>query len=114
MTNKFKISAAQGDVMLRRVKEIPATAKKMDAPEGPELIITHSETGHHHVCEADRVDMYCDAENPLIAWIKVNRPATLLHKRSFHTHQPVLLAKGTYQIRRQREYVAKGFRKVQD
>ena len=109
----FKNIAAQGDVLIRRVDALPAHCLKVESTE-PELIITHSETGHHHVMDAKKVDIYCDAANPLLAWIKVNRPTSLLHKRSFDTHEPIKFEKGVYEIRRQREYVAQGFRKAQD
>ncbi len=109
----FKNICAQGDVLIRAVAAIPTTAKLVP-PCGAQVIVTHSETGHHHVMEADRVDMYCDAENPLLAWIKVNRPATLEHLRPHDTHEAIKFAPGNYEVRRQREYVPEGFRRVAD
>lgn len=109
----FENICAQGDVLIRKVDAIPATAKRVPA-EGGHVIVTHSETGHHHVMEAKKVDMYCDAENPLLAWIKVNRPAKLEHLRPHDTHEAIRFAPGVYEVRRQREYVAEGFRRVAD
>lgn len=109
----FENICAQGDVLIRRVETIPGNATRV-APEGGRLIVTHSETGHHHVMEADRVEMFQDPDNFLIAWIKVNRPAKLEHMRPHDTHEAIKFGKGIYEIRRQREYVPEGFRRVAD
>lgn len=110
---KFKNICAQGDVLIRRVESIPASAKPV-APQGQHVIVTHSETGHHHVMERDCVELYQDASNPLIAWLKVNRPATLVHHRPHDTHEPIQFTPGCYEVRRQREYTPEGWRRVAD
>jgi hypothetical protein len=114
----FDKVAAQGDVMLIRVDTIPENAVQVTAENGL-FTIAHSETGHNHVCVCDvkekvpNIRMY-SGENPLIAWISVNRPTVLEHQRSFDTHEPIMIPPGNYEIRRQREYVPEGFRRVQD
>ena len=40
---------AQGDVMLIPVTELPANGYSATATENGAYIVTHSETGHHHV-----------------------------------------------------------------
>ena len=109
----FKNICAQGDVLIRRVDEVPASAKRVPSENG-KIIVTHSETGHHHVMEAERVDLFQDPENFLLAWIKVNRPATLEHMRPHDTHEAIKFSEGIYEIRRQREYTPEGFRRVAD
>ncbi len=115
----FQKVCAQGDVLFRKVAAIPEAAVAA-VPNGGELIIAHSETGHHHCMAIDResdtpsVEMFSDKENPLLAWIKVNRPTALEHRRSFDTHEPIMFAPGIYEIRRQREYVPEGWRHVMD
>ena len=59
------------------------------------------------------VRMY-GGDNPLLAWLEVNRPTALVHKRDFDTHAPVLVQPGIYEVRRQREYTPEGFRQVMD
>lgn len=115
---KFSKVCAQGDVLIRRVKSIPSNAKS-DQPTGGEIIVTHSETGHHHVMVLDRedtpsVEMFSSADNPLLAWIKVNRPTSLDHLRPHDTHESIMFEPGIYEIRRQREYTPEGWRQVQD
>ena len=117
---EFKNICAQGDVLIRRVDAIPANAKRVD-PDGKHIVVTHSETGHNHVMVLDRevadvpaVEMFQDPANALLAWIKVNRPTALEHRRPHDTHEPILFSEGTYEVRRQREYTPEGWRRVQD
>jgi hypothetical protein len=109
----FKNICAQGDVLIRKVGAIPANATPV-TPENGAVIVTHSETGHHHTMVADRVELFQSADNPLLAWIKVNRPARLEHQRPFDTHAPIKFEKGIYEVRRQREYTPEGWRRVAD
>jgi|CXWL01.1.fsa_nt_gi hypothetical protein len=116
----FDKFAAQGDVLFRRIDDLPAKAVPVRAQNG-EIIVTHSETGHHHVMVLDRkrsktpaVEMFSDANNPLIAWLKVNRPTALEHRRPHDTHEPIMFGPGVYEVRRQREHTPEGWRQVQD
>ncbi len=125
----FVEAAAQGDVYLRLAEgpsAVPVDLMPAGLKECPainvELVITHSETGHHHVMVLDReagaepnVRMYSGG-NPLMAWIKVSRPTALVHRRNFDTHEPELVQPGCYVVRRQREFdpLAKLARQVQD
>ncbi len=114
----FQDVCAQGDVLIRKVKSIPKSAKVV-APSGNEVIVTHSESGHSHVMVLDRTDnpsveMFSSTDNPLIAWLKVNRPTALEHQRSFDTHESIMFEPGIYEVRRQREYSPEGWRQVMD
>lgn len=109
----FKNSAAQGDVYFRRVESMPAGVVEV-APENGVLIVTHSETGHNHVMEATKARMYSLPDSIMDCFLVVNDPVALEHLRSYDTHEPILFDKGTYHVRRQREYVPEGFRRVQD
>lgn len=116
---KFDKVAAQGDVLFRKVNKIPKSSVLVEPKDGM-LIITHSETGHNHVMVLDRdnatpaVEMFNSKDNPLIAWIKVNRPTALEHLRPHDTHEPILFSPGIYEIRRQREYTPEGWKRVED
>lgn len=119
MAKRIETIAAQGDVMIIRVDDIPSHAAPV-AREGGALIVTHSETGHHHVIERPRVDMYADESDPLHAWLEVHGEvglpdiAELVHKRSFDTHETLELPPGKYSVRRQREFTPEGWQRVQD
>lgn len=115
----FENFCAQGDVYFRKVDEVPTSAKKVVAENG-KLIVAHSETGHSHVLCLDHkpsktpnVQMYA-GDNPLVAWIRVNRPTALEHLRQHDTHEPIMFGVGVYEVRRQREYSPEGWRRVQD
>lgn len=117
--NTFQDHCAQGDVYFRKVGAIPSDAKEVAADKG-RVVVTHSETGHDHVMVLDRkrsktpnVQMYA-GDNPLIAWIRVNRPTALTHLRKHDTHEPIMFGVGVYEVRRQREYSPEGWRRVQD
>jgi hypothetical protein len=116
--NKFTNQAAQGDLLLRRVASIPASAQPAQ-PEDGNYIVAHSETGHHHVIDAaPNVTVYT-TEDPLLAYLRViestEQVETLLrHLRQHHTHGPIVIGPGKYELRRQREYTPEGWRRVAD
>lgn len=114
----FKNQAAQGDVFITKVLELPVGCKKQVAQNGAH-IITHSETGHHHVIKASPSVNFYNTENPLVSYIEVIKAAdetevVLEHLRSFHTHEALSFHKGIYRVNRQIEYTPQGWRKVQD
>jgi len=104
---------AQGDMLIIPISKIPTSAKAAK-PEGGHFILAHSETGHHHVIERTKADVYEAADDAFIAYVKALAPADITHQRPHDTHETVQLAPGNYEIRRQREYVAEGFRKAAD
>lgn len=115
---EFNNFAAQGDVYFRRISKLPEGIKET-ALENGSVVVAHSESGHSHICAVDvleskpNVRLY-SGNNPLIAWMEVNRPTALEHQRPFDTHEPILFSPGIYEVRRQREHTPEGFRQVQD
>ena len=109
----FKNVCAQGDIYIRRISELPDNVVEV-SPENGKVIVGHSETMHNHVMEASKVTMYNLPDSIMDCLLVVHEPTTLEHLRSFDTHEPILFEKGTYHVRRQREYVPDGFRRVQD
>lgn len=109
----FQKQAAQGDVLITKIEEIPATAK-IKQPESGYHIIAHSETGHHHVLSANTVDLYEDEGDTMVAYAVVKEATPLEHQRSFDTHETINLLIGTYRINRQREYTPEGWRRAAD
>lgn len=110
---KFKNIAAQGDVILVRISELPENLVPAKAENG-RFIVAHSETGHHHTVLEKNAQLLIDNTNEFIAILKVDKETALEHHRSFDTHKPLIISPGIYQVRRQREYTPQGFRKAQD
>ena len=103
---------AQGDLLFIPVDEIPAGLTAVEPSDGV-FIVGHSETGHHHVIEATRAEVFEPADDEFTAWVR-SLGAKVEHKRSFDTHETLYLPEGNYQIRRQREYVPEGYRRAAD
>jgi hypothetical protein len=103
----------QGDVCVRRVEHLPAGLKPA-VPSNGCHVIAHSETGHHHIIKERAAQLLIDETNAFLAYLDIAEPTELLHLRSFDTHESLLLPPGKYEIRRQREYVPKGWRRAAD
>lgn len=109
----FTKMAAQGDVVITRVADIPAGVIPVPPDDG-QVIVAHSETGHHHVMDASTVTMYRLPEELYECFLVVTAPTPLRHLRSFHTHEDLLHEPGIYRVRRQQEYVPEGWRRAAD
>lgn len=107
---------AQGDVMLIPVASLPDAGHAPAATENGAFVVTHSETGHHHVVlERPTVRMYQDTMDLFRSWLVVEgEPADLEHLRPTDTHETVRLEPGVWEIRRQREYAPEGWRRAAD
>jgi hypothetical protein len=114
----FTNMAAQGDFIIMRVKSLPKDLVEI-APENGKHIVAHSETGHNHVMEAEHVTVFKEAKETddsklFQLFFSVKQDTTIDHLRSFDTHETLLVPPGDYVVKRQREYVAEGFRKAAD
>ena len=113
---KFKTIAAQGELRFVRLPDdykIPANAEKVTPIDG-KIIVGHSETGHHHVMEAERTTMYRLPDSVLDCLLVVDQPDTLKHLRDFDTHKPLEFSPGIYKAITSREYVPQGWRRSAD
>lgn len=104
---------AQGDILITPVDAVKDGYNKV-LTEDEQHIITHSETGHHHVMSSKTVDLYQAANDPFIAYIVVKEETELKHLRNFDTHESFLFPKGTYRINRQGEQTPRGWERVAD
>lgn len=110
----FKKLAAQGDVLFEKIEKLPEGLEPVKAEKGY-LIVTHSETGHHHVVLERSAQMLIDKTNSFIAYLNILEPCEITHMRNFDTHRPIAFDKGDIiKVRRQREYTPEGWRKAQD
>ena len=113
---QFNRMAAQGDVMFIKIDAIPDGVVEATPETDGNHIITHSETGHHHVMRADRVRRFLpDGDRGgMVSYIAVKEPTQITHLRPHDTHAPIMFSPGNYEIRRQREYTPQGWRRVED
>lgn len=109
----FENVCAQGDILIRKIDKLPDGVVEV-APENGVVIVTHSETGHHHVMEAPKVKMYQLPDSIMDCLLVVDQPAALEHLRAHDTHEPIMFQPGNYHVRRQREYTPEGLRRVED
>lgn len=105
---------AQGDVLFRRIKALPADAVEQKS-EGP-IVVAHSETGHHHAIEPGEAKLFEKLErDPMICYLAVaGEHADVVHHRPHDTHETVRLLGGLWEVRRQREWTPEGLRRVED
>ncbi len=99
---EFKRTAAQGELTITRIAKAPKNIGTAVAPVNGVIIVGHSETGHHHVVDADcatltRVDAFT-------AFLNVFKPTAIVHKRDADTHPPIGLQPGMYEFRTGREF----------
>jgi hypothetical protein len=109
----FKNTCAQGDVYIQRVTKLPKNAV-LAALENGYNIVTHSETGHHHVMDR-KVKMYNIPDSIYDIFLEVETDGAVLeHLRQHDTHDSIMFDAGIYHVRRQREYSPEGYRRVED
>lgn len=109
-------AVAQGDVMLIPVAEMPGKGFEPTKTENGAYIVTHSETGHHHVVmDRPTVRMFQDTMDLFRSWLVIEgEPAELTHLRTTDTHEAISLAPGVWEVRRQREFSPEGWRRAAD
>lgn len=110
---KFNTVCAQGDIYIRKIDALPKGAIPVKAEKG-QHIVTHSETGHHHVMDDEGVTMHRLPDSVMDCFLVVDKPTALEHLRPTDTHEPILFDKGVYHVRRQREHSPDGWRRVED
>lgn len=111
---KFKIQAAQGDMLITRIEQLPEGLEKAKSGREGFHVLAHSETGHDHVVKERSAQLLINKTNAFIAYLNVLEPCEIEHLRTYDTHKPIMLDKGIYEIRRQREYTPQGLRRAQD
>lgn len=115
----FKNACAQGDVYVRRIDVIPASAKPAHPDGRGYFVVAHSETGHDHVVRAARNVQMFTSNDAMVSYLQVieateETEALLEHLRSFDTHKTIAIPPGVYELRRQRENAPEGWRQVAD
>lgn len=98
----FNKIAAQGELTITRLSRAPKNIGNVVSPQNGKLIVGHSETGHHHVVDADcatltRIDEFT-------AYLNVTKPTQIDHLRGYDTHPSIALQPGFYEFRTGREF----------
>ncbi|MGE0289304.1 MAG: hypothetical protein AB7I42_26485 [Bradyrhizobium sp.] len=110
--SKTHFMARQGDVLIREVAEIPATAAPVE-PEHGRVVLAHGEaTGHHHSLLWGRAAMFRDdAIGRTFLGVSPGEPVALVHQE----HDPINIPPGTFEVIRQVEFdLSEGVRQVAD
>lgn len=110
----FNKLCAQGDILIQRIDKLPKGVVPVE-PEKGRVIVAHSETGHNHVMLAERTKAYRLPDSIMDIFLEVEPGGdTLEHLRPHDTHEDIRFGPGVYHVRRQREYLPSGFRRVED
>ncbi len=109
----FHNVAAQGELHIVRVDALP-NGIPLVPPVGDQVIVGHSETGHHHVMLAERTTMYRLPEEMYEWFLVVTEADELQHLRPFDTHESIRFEPGIYRVRSGREYTPAGWRRSAD
>ena len=108
-----KKAIPQGDMYLIPVLEIAPDATPVK-PQNGRYILTHSETGHHHVVmERPDVRQY-DWLDQFRGFLELSEDALLEHLRSHDTHETQFVPAGKYLIVRQATYTPVGWERARD
>jgi len=102
----------QGDVMLRKVAELPSGAVKKDSPNGEVVLALGERTGHKHRTENAEAVEYTmqDAEDVVRRFLSVAGGAQVRHEE----HATVNLPAGIYEVIQQVDYSPGAIRNVAD
>jgi hypothetical protein len=104
----------QGDVYLVPIMSVPTNAKLMVSENG-NFIVTHSETGHHHVVmERPDVKMYSGMDIFQGFLTVGDAPVALEHLRDVHKHTTQVVSPGAWLIQRQAAYTPQGWEPARD
>lgn len=101
----------QGDVLICRVKSIPAKVEPV-ARENGRVVLAHGEvTGHAHAIKSPKAALFRDpALAAVFLHVTGDEPALLEHEE----HSTIALPPGNYEVIRQREYSPEEIRQVAD
>src|SRR3954469_10248285 len=91
----------QGDVLLVPVVAVPRQVDQVPREDGRLVLAEGEATGHAHALQGSAVELVRARRwGRLYLVVEGDAPATLVHEE----HDPVAVAPGLYEVRRQREY----------
>jgi hypothetical protein len=107
----FKLSAAQGEVNIRRIDVLPEAFKADLVPVPPEkglLIVGHSESGHHHGFRSGVGIQLLERTKDIPAGMKIlyaiiDNPSELIQDAA-GPHETIAFEPGVFEFRISREF----------
>lgn len=105
----FKLTAAQGEVNIRKIDALPEHLGLTPiAPERGLLIVGHSESGHHHGFRSGAGVAVMERTKDVPAGMKIlyailDEPTALIQDAA-HPHEPLMLGAGIHELRISREF----------
>ena len=106
-------SAAQGELLFTVVETIPSGLTEIAAQANGDLIVGHSETGHHHVMRGERTRAF--RASPTVLYLDVGEDDVLRHLRHHDTHEPFRMRGGLkVRINVARQATPRGWEAVRD
>ena len=66
-----------------------------------DYIVSHSETGHHHVIAGDSLVLEREGKDTIVA---IEEDTELVHKKSFDRHENLPLKEGIFRVLKKQEY----------
>lgn len=103
----FKISAAQGEVNVRRVNNVPDGLVAVNADNG-NFIVGHSESGHHHMLPAEAgvsvMEQVKNVPEGMKVFYAILKNPTHLRQDASTPHERITLDPGIFRISISREY----------
>ena len=110
----YHVMTSQGDVLFRRIDSLPEGV--VEQPHQGQIVVAHSETGHHHTVESSEARLFERAtRDPMLCYLVVDgESASVTHHRPFDTHASFDLGPGCWEVRRQVERTPQGWRRVED
>lgn len=87
----------QGELVLQKIND----RELIGAEKVKNYVVSHSETGHHHVLEGDVMVLEREGKDTLI---EVLQDTELVHRKSTDKHNTHIIGKGIYRKIIKKEY----------
>lgn len=94
----MEVKFRHGEALLVRVDKMPKSKIKRDK----NVIISHSETGHHHVLESGIEIDWTEFKKNIFVDVKQDTP--LVHKKTHDRHKTIVVTPGIYKVVPKTEY----------
>lgn len=97
--NKMQV-LIHGEVIVKPIEKLP----KGKRSEHKLFVIGHSETGHNHVLEADKITVIEPENLGDSLFIELLSPGKVVHQKTFDKHETKTLEPGIYEVTYATEY----------